>query len=203
MTYGGDDLVLRKSREEWRFAAVAVLVVFALPFIVATIAAAIAGEWPIVLIVGPLVAVPTIAIWGHLRYSRIVVTADEIAVRGFVLHRRVPRARAARVVRADVVQPRAPIVDTVFVLDAAGKVLVRIYGRHYRRTDIDRLVAFLDLPTTKPPGLVTGNDLDMLYPGIVPWHEAHPFRFGLYVASGTVAAIVVAAVVLSLLASPM
>jgi hypothetical protein len=99
-------------------------------------------------------------------------------------------------------QPRAPVVDTVFVLDAAGNLLVRIYGRHFRRTDIDRLVAFLDLPSTSLPGLVTGNYLDRMYPGIVPWYEAHPFRFSLYVAGGTVAAVIVVAVVLSVLMSP-
>jgi hypothetical protein len=198
-----DELVLRKAREEWRFAAIAVLVVFGLPFVAAAVAAGAAGEWGIVAIVGPLVLGPTIAIWGHLRYSRIVVTPDEIVVRGFVARRRVPRAPAARVVRANVVQPRAGIVDMVFVLDAAGGLLVRIYGRHYRRADIDRLVAFLGLPSVVPDGLVTANQLSTLYPGIVPWYEAHPVRLGLYAAAGAAVGIMAAGVILSVLASPL
>jgi hypothetical protein len=202
MTNGDGELVLRKAREEWRFAAIAVSIVFGLPFAAAAVAAAIAGVWAVALIAGSVVTVPSIAIWGHLRYSRIVVTAHEIAVRGFVVRRRVPRERAVQVVRADVVQPRVPIVDTVFVLDEAGKVLVRIYGRHYRRADIDRLVAFLGLPATSPSGPVTATSLSRLHPGLVPWHEAHPFRFSLYAAGGAVIAIVVAAVVLTALSSP-
>jgi hypothetical protein len=180
-----------------------VFVVFGLPFIAAAVAAGVAGEWVIVPIVGLIVLGPTIAIWGHLRYSRIVVTPEEIVVRGFVVHRRLSRARAARVARANVVQPRAGIVDTVFVLDATGGLLIHIYGRHYRRADIDRLVAFLELPSVAPDRLVTANQLSSLYSGIVPWYEAHSLRLGLYAAGGAAVAILAAGLILTLLASPL
>jgi hypothetical protein len=200
--YGDGDLVLRKAREEWRFAAVAVFVVFGLPFAAAAVAAAVAGAWTVVAIVGLVVGVPGVAIWGHPRYSLIVVTPDEIVVRGFVVRRRVPRARAAQVVRADVVQPRGPIVDTVFVIDAAGDVLVRIYGRHFRRADIDRLVAFLGLPWTAPPGPVTAPTLATMHPGIVPSYEAQPSRLVAYAAVGAIVVIVIATIVAGVLLSP-
>jgi hypothetical protein len=51
-------------------------------------------------------------------------------------------------------------------------------------------------------GAVTGNYLDGMFPGIVPWREVHPFRFGLYVGVGTVLAIVVAALVGVVVMSP-
>jgi hypothetical protein len=201
MTDEDGHLVLRTARERWRPLAIAVLALFGLPFAAAAVAAAVAGEWGIALLTGGVVAVPAIVIGAHLRCSRIVVTPDEIAVRGAVVRRRVPRARAVRVVRADLVQPRGPVVDTVFVLDADGRVLVRFHGLHHRRADIDRVVAMLGLPAG-PSHVVTSNQLSALYPGIVPWHEAHPLRMVAYTVTATVVAVIVTAVALSSLASP-
>lgn len=178
MTYG--DLVLRPagpelSRKQLLLPWLFVGGLFVLP---GTVMVGISAGPLWALAVVALVGVLVLLGWASTRGSRITVTADEIAVTGLVYRKRVPRARTAQLVRAFIVQPRGPVIDTVFVLDARGKVAIRISGYRYRRTDIDRLVRVLGLPTSRPEQAVTANQLSAAYPGLVPWYEAHPVALG-------------------------
>ncbi|WP_125934537.1 hypothetical protein [Streptomyces sp. WAC 06738] len=145
-------------------------------------------------------AVPAVAAllgWGSLRSNRIVVTPHEIAVLGLFVRRRGQRVRAASVVRADVIQQRGGLIfDTVFVLDAAGAVVIRINANNYEPADIDLLVRSLGLPWNGPDAPVTAPQLSSVYPGMVPWYEAHPVQFAM---AGTGAAVLFAVVLTILL----
>jgi hypothetical protein len=133
--------------------------------------------------------------WRSLRQRGIVVTPHEITVRGLLFRRRGKRARAVSVVRARVIQPRALVFDTVYVIGADGAAVIRINGQHYARADMDRLVAFLGLPWSGPSDPVTAPQLDAAYPGVVPWHQAHPYQFGMAGAGfGVVLAVLIAVV---------
>ncbi|HEY6738001.1 MAG TPA: hypothetical protein VI076_04060 [Actinopolymorphaceae bacterium] len=136
--------------------------------------------------------------WASLRAKRIVVTPDEIAQLGLLIRRRAPRARAARIVRAVLIMPRAHHYDTVFVLDAEGRPVIRIYGHVYDRGDVDRLVDFLGLPWTGPPTPVHPPELARVHPGIVPWHQARPVQFALVFTGIAVTFSVLLTVVLQL-----
>lgn len=191
MVSGRGDLVLRLDTAKRGRAVIVWLVAVGLVTTGVVVGAGPAGG----LFPGTIAVVGIAVIWGHFRCGRIAVTHHEIAVLGLLVRRRRQRARAVRVVRATVVPVRGPITDIVFVLDAAGKTVIRINGHNYRRADVDRLVDFLSLPWSAPDGPVTANELSTMHPGMVPWREVHPYVFGLYVAVGTVAAIIIAAVI--------
>lgn len=151
------------------------------------------------LAIGMIVVLPVVLGvlgWRSLRARGIVVTHHEIVVRGLLFRRRGQRGRAASVVRARVIQPRAMVFDTVYVRDAGGHLVVRVNGQHYARADMDRLVAFLGVPWSGPDTQVRPSQLDAMYPGVVPWHEAHPYQFGMLGAAvGLVLSIVLAVVI--------
>jgi hypothetical protein len=54
----------------------------------------------------------------------------------------------------------------------------------------------LGLPGGGPEAPVTAPQLDRMYPGLVPWHQAHPVQFGMAGAAVAVAVSVVITVVL-------
>lgn len=147
--------------------------------------------------VASLVVVP---IAGHLLRSRVTVTSSEIAVRGFVTHKRADRARAASIVRALVVAPRAPVNDSIFVLDRDEQLLLRIHGVNYPRADLDRLVEHLRLPTVVADRPITAGQVAKQYPGIVPWIERHPYRFAFAITGGIVALVIIIAAIVAALA---
>lgn len=144
--------------------------------------------------VAALVVVP---IAGHLLRSRITVTSSEIAVRGFVTHRRADRHRAASILRATVVAPRAPANDSIFILDRDEKLLLRIHGVNYPTADLDRLVEHLRLPTVTEDLPVTANDVAERHSGILPWRERHPYRFAFAIALGGLALLFVVSVIIA------
>ncbi|TDE00094.1 hypothetical protein [Jiangella asiatica] len=187
------DLELRPSPARRRLAYVMTAVVGAVFAIGGTIAAGVPG-----LLIGLAVSALMLAVmYGHLRRSRIVVTSSEIVVHGLVITRRRERSRAASVVRAVVIPVRGPAVDTVFVRAADDSRLLRIHGNNYEAEDLDRLVAHLRLPSTGPDRPVTAGQLDRAYPSLVPWVEAHPFRFSFAVAFGFVTLVVVVGIVVA------
>ncbi len=169
-----DDLVLRPDlRAGWTRLAVgavgAVAVTAGLAFRVGTEAALVsAAVW--------CVLIPVLI--AHVYRARIVLTAHEIVLKGAVLQQRRSRARAARTVRAAVVQPRGGPSDTLFVLDAHGGVLVRVHGALYTTGDMDRLVSALGVPSGGPEGPVTPKELQRFQPGLTTWVERHPYLLG-------------------------
>ncbi|PZF81436.1 hypothetical protein [Jiangella anatolica] len=184
--------VLRPSVRHRPLALVPVVVFVVL----CVVAGASAGRFGVLIGLGiaSLVVVP---VAGVLLRSRIVVTPSEIAVRGFLTHRRADRAQAASVVRAMIVAPRAPLNDSIFVLDRDEKPLLRIQGVNYPRADLDRLVDHLGLPAMTADRPVTAAELERRYPGIVPWIERHPYRFAFAVAGGVVVLAIVIAVIVA------
>ncbi|WP_106537434.1 hypothetical protein [Haloactinopolyspora alba] len=126
--------------------------------------------------------------------SRIVVTADEIAVVGPLRRRNVSRTRAASVVRTVLIPGRGPIVDTVFVLDGDGQGVLRISGHRYATDDVDRLVEHLGLPVSSPDRPLGMREFAEAYPGTVSRDERQPFRMMLVGAGIGVATIVLLAV---------
>jgi hypothetical protein len=160
--------------------------------------AGLASGWIGVLIglgVASLVVVP---VAGLLLRARITVTPSEISVRGFITHRRADRNQAASIVRAMLVAPRAPMNDSIFILDRDEKPLLRIHGVNYPRADLDRLVEHLGLPAMTADRPVTAAQLAQAYPGVVPWIERHPVKFALAATLGIVAVIVMVAVFIAL-----
>ncbi|WDZ90207.1 hypothetical protein [Nocardiopsis sp. HUAS JQ3] len=139
--------------------------------------------------IGAEAALVSAAVWGvliafltaHVYRARIVLTPREIVLKGALFRRRRSRARAVWTIRATVVQPRGGPVDTLFLLDAHGGVLVTVYGNLYRRADMDRLVDALGLPSSGPEGPVTPKELQRFRPGLVTWVERHPYLLGLVI----------------------
>nr|WP_237683610.1 hypothetical protein [Nocardiopsis sinuspersici] len=113
----------------------------------------------------------------HLYRARIILTAHEIILKGALFQRRRSRARAVWTIRATLVHSGGDPHDDLFVLDAHGGVLLRVYGANYTTEDMDRLVNALGLPCSGPEGRVTGKQLEEYRPGLVSWVEQHPFLF--------------------------
>lgn len=127
----------------------------------------------------------------HLYRSGIVLTRDEIVVRGAFGQRRRSRALAAGVVRATVIPERGAPCDTLFVLDARGGPLIRLYCDNYAPEDVERLLGALGLPVQGPDHAVRPDELARTYPGLVSWVERHPYRFGFAVAGVLLLALLV------------
>ncbi|OOC55663.1 MULTISPECIES: hypothetical protein [Nocardiopsis] len=168
-----DDLVLRPGlRAGWARLAVGVVT-----GVVMTAGFAFRIGPGAAMVVGAVWIVLVVVVAAHLYRARIILTAHEIILKGALFQRRRSRARAVWTIRATVVQPRVPPCDTLFVLDAHGGVLVRVYGANYATEDMDRLVYALGLPCSGPEGRVTGKQLEEYRPGLVSWVEQHPFLF--------------------------
>ncbi|WP_155984745.1 hypothetical protein [Saccharomonospora piscinae] len=150
------------------------------------------------LVVGAVCAVGSGLLWGHLSRSRIVVTAEEVAVIGLVVRRRRSRDRVAGIVRAVLVPNQGPWIDTVFLLDSHREVVLRINGRHYAAQDLDRLMEVLQVPCAGPDRPVTAQQLHRLHPGLVLWIERRPLTFAFVVVAGLLVAAVVAGVIIAM-----
>jgi hypothetical protein len=169
-----DDLVLRPGlRAGWARLAVGVVT-----GVVMTAGFAFRIGPGAAMVVGAVWIVLVVVVAAHLYRARIILTAHEIILKGAVFQRRRSRARAVWTIRATVVQPRVPPCDTLFVLDAHGGVLVRVYGANYATEDMDRLVYALGLPCSGPGEPVTPRQLQRYRPGLVSWFEQHGYLIG-------------------------
>lgn len=189
-----DVLVLRPGASQRRLALTMVLVIGA-----ALVAGGIvAGGRPAMITCISLVVLLAVWMAVYLSRSRIVVTPAEISARGLTFHRRRDRALARSVLRATVVQAGA-VSETIVVLDGGGQVLLNINGALYERTDLDRLINHLGLPTDRPGQSVTLTQLAQQQPGAVSWAGRHLAAFTLLCALGfAVIAVVLGAVVAAL-----
>ncbi|SEE78325.1 hypothetical protein [Jiangella alba] len=153
------ELVLRPTVRHRPWALIPVVILVGL----CVVTGAAAGDTGLLIGLGAaaLVVVP---IAGHLLRARVTVTSSEIAVRGLVTHRRADRTRAASIVRALVVAPRAAANDSIFVLDRDEQLLLRIHGVNYPRADLDRLVEHLRLPTVVADRPLTPDQVAKRYP---------------------------------------
>ncbi|TDC77348.1 hypothetical protein [Actinomadura sp. 7K507] len=138
----------------------------------------------VALIVGAIMAMLTIlGVWAFLT-ARIILTSDEVVVRGPFIRRRQPRSHVAKVVRATIDPMKDPLLDTqagladesLFLLDAHDTLLIRMRGAYYKRQDLDRLVKMLGVPCSGPHRFRSAKEFDQTYPGLVSWVELNPYR---------------------------
>ncbi|GII57928.1 hypothetical protein Pth03_63170 [Planotetraspora thailandica] len=167
-----DGLVLRPDRGR----ALVTLVVLVL-ISVGVVAAILRGDAPKVFapVVGALFAVLIILAITALVRGQIILTSQEIVIRGLVTQRR-SRSRVAEVVRAAIVVPQTGATDSLFLLDAHRNLVIRVSGTTYTRRQLDQLVDALGVPCSGPDRPVNANQLAKTYPGLVSWVERHPYR---------------------------
>ncbi|MDT0341455.1 hypothetical protein [Streptomyces litchfieldiae] len=139
-----------------------------------------------------------VLLWMRASRIRVVVTEHQIETIGVFRRRLRPRAEAAHVVRATLIPPRGMIFPVVFVLDARGRVIVRLNGGAYAPEDLDRLAGHLGLPQSGPDQPVTARQLTRTYPEIVPFFEARPILTGFAVAAMLVPVLMVVALIVAL-----
>ncbi|TMR06257.1 hypothetical protein ETD83_05150 [Actinomadura soli] len=120
----------------------------------------------------------------------------------------------ARDRRAGAVHPAAPVTlarrkggarnhpgaeganESLFLLDAHGKLLIRVGVDYYKREEVDRLVQMLDVPCSGPDYFGSAKEFTKTYPGLVSWIERHPYRIAFAIAS-VVLAVTIAMVLVS------
>lgn len=186
-----DDLVLRPGlRAGWARLGFGVVT-----GVVMTAAVAFRIGPEVALVAGVAWTLLVLAVALHLYRARIVLTPHEIVFKRAFSQRRRSLENAVWTIRANVVQPRGGPCDTLFVLDAQGGVLVRVYGAIYTTEDMDRLVNALGLPCSGPAGPVTPKELQRYRPGLVTWVEQHAFLLGMAFAVVLTLAIAVAVLV--------
>ena len=188
------DLELRPDRR-----AVLTLVAVALLAGAGIAAAILAGDAPTVFapIVGAVFAAMAALGLATLYFSRIVLTPDELLVRGPFSRQRRPRAHVAQVIRATIILPRGATGESLFLLDAKHEPLIRISGGSYKREDIDRLVDALGVPCDGPSHPIPGKEFAETYPGLISVVERHPYRIA-FAAAGTILTALIALIVISL-----
>lgn len=142
------------------------------------VAAILIGDAPTVFapIVGAMFAALTVLGIGSLLRTRIILTPQEIVVRGLFSRQRRPRPQAAEVVRATITAPRGASGESLFVLDAHRELLIRVSGASFKREDLDLLVAELGVPCDAHSRPVEPKKFAETYPGLISKAELHPYR---------------------------
>jgi hypothetical protein len=133
----------------------------------------------------------------YVRRVGLVLTEREVVATGWGRNRRHPRAAVARVLRATIAPSRGRPYDNLFLLDAYGRVLVRLYGIHYTAADIDRLLHVLGVPCVGPDRPLAPAEFDRFHPGMLLWIERRPGLFAALLLVG-VLPVVVAAVLIAM-----
>lgn len=147
------------------------------------------GGDPVALVGTAALAVTVcVLLWIRLSRLRVTVTQEHLSMTGVLRTRCHPRARAAQVVRARLVKKGRPY-PVLFVLDAHGRVLLRVNGQNvgaYVPYDLDRLAHQLALPQTSLPGPLTGHQLAAAHPHLATATERRPVVTALLVLLGVV-----------------
>ncbi|GAA1872139.1 hypothetical protein [Actinomadura bangladeshensis] len=173
MSVRESDLVLRPDVRAGLI-VVAVLVVAG----ASIVAAILIGDAPTAF--APFVAVlfTALAVLGiaSLLRARIVLTPQEIVVRGVFSQQHRPRAQAAEIVRATITAPRGASGESLFILDAQRNLLIRVSGAAFKREDLDLLVAELGVPCSGYDHPVAPKRFAEMYPGLITKAEQYPYR---------------------------
>ncbi|TYC18336.1 hypothetical protein [Actinomadura syzygii] len=164
---------------------------------VGIVAAILIGNAPTVFapIVGTTWAVLIILGTAVLLTSRITLTSHEIVVRGLFVRQRRPRSHITRAMRATIHMPNGGAGESLFLLDAHGKLLTRVNVAYYKRENVDRLVETLDVPSSGPTYFASGKEFDKTHPGLLSWAERHPYRIPLAILGTALAATVAVALI--------
>ncbi|MEV5570136.1 hypothetical protein AB0L06_08800 [Spirillospora sp. NPDC052269] len=172
MLQGQRDLVLRPSK---RKAGVNLGIIAVVGPILAATAVFELGRGSAVVIAAVSAVLFVVAI-GDAYRSRIVLTSQELIVRGLFRGQRQSRTSVARVVRAVVLQgPRNVPNEILFVLDAQDDLLAKVYsGHYYAREDVDRLVSALGVPCDDLEKAVSAEEFAKIYPSLASWDTRRP-----------------------------
>lgn len=173
MLTSDSELVITPSVERWKrtlrtapvwlvaFAAVSVLRLGLLGVVLAAVTVVLA-----------------IAVWYvYLRRARVIVTPAEIGKAGLTGRAKMhPRSDVATLVYATVGERFGDTrrFRNLFVLDSAGRSIMRLRSSHWAESDMDRLAAQLGIEPADPGRVVTGSELGAQYPNAVPWFERRP-----------------------------
>lgn len=173
-----DELVLRPSTATYKGTVIAA------PGLVAVYGAAMVARGGRLGLVaaGITVAACGLCIWRYLRTAQVILTPTELGHVGFLGSRRMrSRSEIGTVLRVDELGTSS--LDTrafpaLFVLDQAGRRMVRLGGWLWARGDMDRLASELGLAPVVIRERIMAKALGEHYPGAVGWHERHPVIFG-------------------------
>jgi hypothetical protein len=130
-------------------------------------------------IVGAVFAAMIILLIGTLLQARVILTPDEIIVRGMFYRQHRPRSHVAEVVRATITAPRGGAGESLFLLDAGRGLVIRVAAGGYKREDVDLLLDALGVPCTTYDRPVEPKKFARTYPGLLSWAERHPYRLAL------------------------
>ena len=192
----GDDLVIRPDSRMVLSALTAMAGVGIVALILVSDAPNVAAA-----LVGAFFAVLIILVIGASLRDRIVLTAQDLTVRGLFTQQRRPRTQIAEVVRATITTPRGRSNRNLFLLDAQRKLVLRLGIDLYARKDLDRLIGALGVPCDTIDGQITPKEFTQKYPGLLWKIERHPYRIGIPVAVAICVAIFVTAIAFELVAN--
>lgn len=158
------------------------------------------GTWLRVLVALAFVTAIYCLGWYLVRSARICLSHDGMVERGFFRRdNRIPAKRIAAVLVVDVYRGSTAETDRqLFVVDAAGELLMRMRGQFWSAEDMDTVAAAFGVPVRRPEDPLTWRGLRTQSPELLYWFERFPLAGGLSVA-GVLALL---ALVLILLMSP-
>jgi hypothetical protein len=134
------------------------------------------GQWPTVLAVHLAVALLTVLFaLGYLGAS-VRVSASGIRERGFFGRTRTtPIDAVGSILLLEIYRDSA--LDTqpqLFVCDRDGRLLLRMRGMFWSRSDMDTVIESLDVPIEVADGTFTTADLRRTRPELLYWFERFP-----------------------------
>lgn len=194
----GDDLVIRPDSRMALGVLTAMLVAA-----VGIVALILVSDAPNVAaaLVGAFFAMLIILGIGSFLRDRVVLTAQDLTIRVFLIQQRRPRTQIAEVVRATITYSSEGSNENLFFLDAQRKLVLRLGIDLYARKDLDRLIDALGVPCDTIDGQITPKKFTQKYPGLLWKIERHPYRIGIPVAVAICVAIFVAAIAFELIAN--
>ncbi|MGO2658581.1 MAG: hypothetical protein ACTH9T_02270 [Mycetocola reblochoni] len=123
-----------------------------------------------------VVAVYLVALVAYLRVG-LFIGPDSIAERPFAgPTRTIPLDRVSRAVLLDMHRSMSvPSRPQLFLLDAEGRVLLRMRGEYWRHSDIALVASRVDAVLERVPKPVTLNELQESNPRLLFWFERRPW----------------------------
>ena len=162
------------------------------------------GTWPVVLVVQVILTVLAFVVFCRQTMVHSAVTDSELIGNGiFTPMVRVPLSHIASVVLIDTYVGTAPeAVTQLLVRDAEGRRLFRMRGNFYEEGALQQIAAALPVPATVISDPVNLTDFFRSYPGSAYWFEHRPILRVAVFAFALVAALAIAAWVMTILGMP-
>jgi hypothetical protein len=162
-------------------------------------------SWLVVFIVHILVVIAAIIVLLRQLTVFSAVTATELRGNGiFSPLVRVPLSAIASVDLVETYVGQAPDSATqLLVRDAEGRRLYRMRGNFYQEGDLERIAAALPVPATVSSEPIPLNEFFRSYPGSAYWFEHRPILRGVIFAAALIAALAIAAWVMTILGMPL